>query len=466
MASIINSVDVFGVLRHGARLVSIRRVNGETSYILEAESSPNRVVLDQEAFDFFRSLPLNSVVSFGRMPKWARTKYREYLEALENFNQHGLINIISDPKHWIGLTLKIVLGCNFGCKYCYEAQRMEDDIEKMPKKIIRATLKRVTEFGGGSIAIHGGEPGLYPEGIEYTAKLAKKYKERYGARIRVTVQTNGTAVFTAWDILREYDIPVGLSYDGPYHDKYRVFKDGSPTSEYVLKAIKKLQEANHPYMVISVLDRDADFSKVFTDALERKIQSIRMNPMYPVGHPILEDKMMPPTKYIQMMIDGAKKLVEGSETVPKRVREHADPIWGLKPLVCLSIPCQAGINFFDIDVEGKVAVCDSQPNIKIGDVTKNSVWDWMFHPESIGFRARWSEFGKPCESCPYKYYCDGGGCEGFLDQMNWPTDQKGPYCLREFFDYTTKLPIEDQLKIASESVKRIFGGVIDDKEKS
>lgn len=460
MGAVTMSLDVFGVLRHGTVVERVFDKDGEKTYLVKSVGAPHRTVLDEEAFQFLMSFPLNATVSLGKMPKWARHKYREYLQAIENFNQHGLVSVVSDPKHWLGLTLKTVLGCNFGCTYCYEAERNEGDVRKMSKKIIRAVVRKVAEFGGGTIAIHGGEPGLYPEGIEYAAKLAKKYKSRYGARIHVSIQTNGLAVFTAWDIIREYDIPVGISYDGPYHDKYRVFKDGSPTSEFVLDAIKKLKEADHPFMVISVLDKDSDPSKLYQDVLERKIESVRMNPMYPVGHEILRDKMMPPSRYVRMMVDGLERLKAGSPVVEKRVREHADPVWGLKPLVCISIPCMAGFNFFDIDVDGNVAVCDAIPDIRVGNILKDHFWDFMFHHESIAFRARWSEYGKPCYDCQFKYYCDGGGCAGFLEQMKWGANRQGPYCLKPFFTKLLSMSLEDQLRVASKQVKRVFGEVI------
>jgi len=450
-----------GVMRHGVQLLKTYEKDGKKYYLLKPEGISQRVLAEEEDIRILFSFPLSDVVSFGRMPKWVRRKYRDVFQTIDDFVQHGFMQYMVDSMHGIAYTLKITMGCNFCCRYCYEAQRMGDNVVKMPKKIIREAIRKTAQFGGGSIAIHGGEPGLYPEGIEYAAKMVQKYKKLYKpAYLSLHLQTNGLAAYTALDIIKEYKIAVGISYDGRYQDKYRVFKDGSSTKDFVLKAIKIFKENNVPVMGISVVDREMDPAKVYEDNVKAGLTRFRLNPMYPVGHPILKDKMMPPERYVEMLNTAVDKMLANKEVHERRIEEYVGPMWGIKPVVCINIPCMAGLNFFDIDVEGNVAVCDAIPQLKIGNIVKDDWWDFMFHPKSIDFRFRHSELGKPCMTCPFKYHCDGGGCEGFLEQMGWPADKQGPFCPKSVFAKIYTLSYEDQLRLAPKSARKTFGPII------
>jgi uncharacterized protein len=67
---------------------------------------------------------------------------------------------------------------------------------------------------------------------------------RPGQRILNTIQTNGTLLDDEWGVfLREHDILVGVSIDGPraMHDAYRVDKGGKPTFDRVLRGLDVLR---------------------------------------------------------------------------------------------------------------------------------------------------------------------------------------------------------------------------------
>ena len=91
---------------------------------------------------------------------------------------------------------------------------------------------------------HGGEPTLRPlDFYRKAVQLQKRYAQ--GRQINNCLQTNGTLLNDEWcAFLAENHFLVGLSIDGPqpFHDQYRLTRDGQPTWERVVQAIQLLRK--------------------------------------------------------------------------------------------------------------------------------------------------------------------------------------------------------------------------------
>ena len=110
--------------------------------------------------------------------------------------------------------------CNVNCRYCYLPNRSST------KRIDNRTLKRIfaclfTEprlSDPVSIVWHAGEPLVLPISFyENAFRIAEQCNTR-GIRIVHSFQTNGTLINQDWcDFLKQYNVKIGVSLDGPRH---------------------------------------------------------------------------------------------------------------------------------------------------------------------------------------------------------------------------------------------------------
>ncbi len=152
--------------------------------------------------------------------------------------------------------------CNLDCRYCYLPQR--SDRRRMTAATIDAIGRNV--LGSRLLAEettlvwHAGEPLVLPP--DWYAEAFTKLSRHIPAdkRLRHAFQTNGMFIDDRWvELFRAWDVIVGVSLDGPrhLHDRNRVTRHGKGTFDAVLAGIRRLQQQDYPFHVISVLSREA-----------------------------------------------------------------------------------------------------------------------------------------------------------------------------------------------------------------
>lgn len=146
--------------------------------------------------------------------------------------------------------------CNINCSYCYLGHR--DDRRLMTKDVIEAVrekiFRRLSADAAPAVVWHAGEPTTAP--IEW-------YEHAYGRLADVApplasfaMQSNGIAIDQRWiDLLRRTNTNISLSIDGPqrFHDERRRTRNGKPTWQLAMRALKRLQAAGFDPSVITVL---------------------------------------------------------------------------------------------------------------------------------------------------------------------------------------------------------------------
>ncbi|WLD23306.1 radical SAM protein [Flavobacterium dauae] len=107
------------------------------------------------------------------------------------------------------------------------------------------------------ITFHGGEPLLYGK-----AKMIKiieilKSIENDNLNIAIGIQTNGILIDNDWcEIFKKYKIQIGISLDGveKINDENRIDFKGKGTYDRVIEGVKKCQEYNINFGVLSVVN--------------------------------------------------------------------------------------------------------------------------------------------------------------------------------------------------------------------
>ena len=150
-----------------------------------------------------------------------------------------------------GLTLEIcpTMGCNFDCRYCFEAGR------RRPGTMSAETAGQVAEFARKrmeethatrlSVTWFGGEPTLAPETISRLSDRLIAVAEEHGVPYGAYIQTNGYLLTQEMaDMLEQKRVEtVEITVDGSRatHDKLRVLSGGHGTYDRIMENLFRLR---------------------------------------------------------------------------------------------------------------------------------------------------------------------------------------------------------------------------------
>jgi uncharacterized protein len=149
--------------------------------------------------------------------------------------------------------------CNINCSYCYLGHR--DDKRLMSDAVIEALrekiFRRLSPQSEPIVVWHAGEPTAAP--IGWYEHAYERLLDVAPPRTSFAMQSNGIAINDKWiDLFRRTNTNVSLSIDGPqrFHDARRRTRNGKPTWQLAINALKRLQNAGFDPSVITVLHPD------------------------------------------------------------------------------------------------------------------------------------------------------------------------------------------------------------------
>src|SRR5262245_1866313 len=164
--------------------------------------------------------------------------------------------------------------CNINCRYCYLKDRqnrrvMSDDVLDA---ICTKILGNVASEAAPTVVWHAGEPTVLP--VAWYRRAHDRLKAAAPRSTAFRIQSNGIAISREWiDFIREKDIHIGLSIDGPqrFHDARRKTRTGGGTWTLAMKSLVRMQESGIQPNIISVLHVDclsaaAEFYEFYRDA--------------------------------------------------------------------------------------------------------------------------------------------------------------------------------------------------------
>ncbi len=152
--------------------------------------------------------------------------------------------------------------CNLRCGYCYYLEkqslypssssfRMSDDVlERFVREYLAALDMPEIVF-----AWQGGEPLLM--GIPFFERVVA-LQQQYGAgkRISNALQTNCTLLDDDWcRFFKQHGFLIGASIDGPpeLHNRYRLYPDGTPSFDAVVRGVKLLLQHEVDFNALTVI---------------------------------------------------------------------------------------------------------------------------------------------------------------------------------------------------------------------
>ncbi len=334
--------------------------------------------------------------------------------------------------------------CNLDCTYCFylekEALYRDSGRQRMTPAVLETYIRDYIAAQPGdevSFAWQGGEPTLL--GVEfYEAALALQAKHSQGKRITNALQTNGVLLDDAWGrFLRQHDVLVGISIDGPrhLHDAYRVDKGARPTFDRVMAGLDVLKRHGVEFNTLTTVHRKNARQPLDVYRFLKSIGSAYLQFI-----PIVE-RAAPPAA-----AGGLKLAAPPAADDPDSLDDEVTP-WSVRPLdygmflgdlfdewikadvgrifvqafdtalanwvgapggVCVFSPeCGRALA---VEHTGDVYSCDHYvyPRYRLGNLMNESLAHLVDSPAQIAFgRAKSDSLPRYCRECPVRFACHG-----------------------------------------------------------
>lgn len=323
------------------------------------------------------------------------------------------------------MELLLTRRCNLGCAYCFAASN-----QKKQDMDLETALKAVDQlmempFNNFCIKFNGGEPLLRKDLLEkissYTFERFREIKREGFLLFEIT--TNGTLVDEeAIELFKRFNMRVLISIDGPepLHNKYRTYQNGSPSFGDVIKGIRRLQDADYPFRVITVVTREnvlypAEIIDFFSGM---GITNLRFNPIlkHGYGKDDWESKGIEPQEYLAFMKVVTARCGEGNSLHEDNLESMLrNMVSRMRDFKCMRSNCGCGHYYLCIDSTGDIYPCafflGEIPNLKLGYIHQEDVdlgecggnhpLVKMLPSRSVGKIAA-------CSQCQWRHLCEGG----------------------------------------------------------
>lgn len=166
---------------------------------------------------------------------------------------------MSDPLY--NLYLVVAQECNLACTYCYAAGGgFGQPAQHMSERTMRLALERLLPLAGDrlTVSFFGGEPMLNFPLLKETVAFATWLADRAGKKLSFALTTNGTLLDDEMlAFVRTQISHLAISLDGGRSaNAGRVFLDGAPAFDAVVRNIARLRQEDIPFALRATVTPD------------------------------------------------------------------------------------------------------------------------------------------------------------------------------------------------------------------
>jgi len=323
--------------------------------------------------------------------------------------------------------VKVHSRCNLACDYCYVYELADQGWRSRPRAmspdVVARTADRVARhvrahgLAEVEVVLHGGEPLL--AGRSALESLVRRFRSAVPARVRFSVQTNGTLLDRAFlELFAALDVRVGVSLDGDpeAHDRHRVRPDGTGSWASVRSALRLLaDEFRAVYSgLLCVVDVRSDPTRTYRALLEFAPPAVDF--LLPHGNwsapPPARVTGSPDTPYAEWLTD----LFDHWYPVPgTRVRLFEELLnlvlggqsrvegVGLTPTAQVVVETDGAISASDILASSSPAAAATGLHVARDDFDRA-----LELPEVLAGRSGLAGLSAACRACPVVSACGGG----------------------------------------------------------
>jgi uncharacterized protein len=311
--------------------------------------------------------------------------------------------------------------CNLNCNYCfhrYKNHSFSNYISLNTAEIfISEYINTFPDMKEYEFIWHGGEPLL--AGTKLIEKIIRLQQKHLPNKRTFSngLQTNGTLLNKSnVKFLKEFDIKLGVSYDGPFNcqDKFRKFKNGKGTYSKIIKAFDLLNEYDLEFGTVLVINSfNKDYAEeIFDDIIKKGIKSIRLSPCIEYHNNVIEPYSLKKLEFANFVIKIFDLWWDYDEPSIE-IGYVTDIIEGFRfgetTSCILNTDCQ---NFLIFDYNGDVKSCEdifgthnifgNIHSLKLSKIIAKNNFYYKFFNKINSIRK------KNCKDCKWFSICKGG----------------------------------------------------------
>lgn len=313
--------------------------------------------------------------------------------------------------------------CNANCKYCFYRDEVEirsiKDYGNLKEEVALVLIDKMLSYVQGgtlSIVFQGGEPTV--RGYDFFKFFFEGLNKRnvYGARILLSLQTNGLLVDKRWaKLFKEYNVLVGLSLDGDKKSNLERVAKGESMQAKILDCARILKEEDVEFNVLSVIHKkNAGRGKfIYEYLVSRGFRSLQFIPY--LGDS--EEYMLSSEDYARFLIDVYTLYARDFHSpTPTRIRQFDNYLMLLKTgraeQCGMNGVCEKSLTF---EGDGTAFPCDfyCTDDYTLGNIKTHSIEELLSSPVATSFRATNGQ-KEECKACPYFKLCRGG-CKRYTE---------------------------------------------------
>jgi len=260
--------------------------------------------------------------------------------------------------------------CNLRCAYCHSWRSGPNQTMTFPV-LAHAIHGALSDPSVSNVDFvwHGGEATVLPVAFYRKALWLQERFRRPRQSVLNTVQTNGTRLSDDWLVfLRDHDIGVGVSLDGPpeIHDRRRLDVGGTPTSHRVREGIERLQAAGITRWGVLMVVDEAVCSlgprRILEYLVEIGVERVALLNVLPENTPAEEP---PRGDYLRFprYVEFLRELFHmwwdeyRDRIVVRELGDLAGQLAGADPQICVFAGECFGV-YLTVEPTGEVAACD------------------------------------------------------------------------------------------------------------
>ncbi len=341
------------------------------------------------------------------------------------------------------------LGCPSNCNYCWSS---EENSPIMDIKIIEEVVEWLKNFRDEPVTFtfHGGEPLL--AGYEFFHQALTLLTEGLkNLKPALAIQTN------LWNLtpelaqlLKEYDIPIGSSLDGPLK-----LNDLQRGEGYYEKTMQGYETAKAYNLNISFICTFTSYSinfkeDIFNFFLENKL-NLKLHPALPSIREENPTKWtLTPEDYGELLIYLLDKYLENIDKIELKNIDHlCKCVFTRRGKVCTFVDCMG--DTFAIGPDGSIYPCYrfvGMPEWVMGNVIDHPSIDELSKSAPWKLLQEYSDYvDRECKKCNYIKFCRGGCPYNALTITDGEVNSVDPHCIayKTIFKEITKRATEEML---------------------
>ena len=315
------------------------------------------------------------------------------------------------------LILDTTKACNLACKYCFVAAPSKGEHMTLQTALKSLDLALAYPKCNNVLTVEfsGGEPLVNFTLIKDFIPIALDKAAEKNKKLTFTIQTNGTLLNEEIiNFLVQYDVNIGISIDGTkeFHDKNRIFVDGSGSCTKIMENIATLQSLGSHASTLSVISSPEQYDSVIDFALQNNISAIRTNLVTKAGRAKDKDDFtVDYAKLADKYIEVCQRIFEGELRIHDATLTYF--LWNLllnQPHMCFRSPCGSGTNQVSVTSDGNLYPCQGWRNIHDNPVCNvNDIADLneaLCNNERVKeLRAHNVRDIEVCKSCNWSAFC-------------------------------------------------------------